>query len=231
MRTRISWLPLLALCAWAIDPISASPAVPQRMTAAAPNAFGSIALPLDSNQFSNRWNRVAAASSSPKLSELITPARAMTRPGQFRFVNAAVNRSVEFRPDQGDRWSTADETLRRAAGDCEDYVIAKMQALKALGVPERDMFLTVGQDDAARQAHAVLLVRAGGQFWVMDNRSDRLIADSQFRDFKPMISFRADGKSWLHGKRKRLQDPDIRDLLDGKRRRLREPSISDLLAA
>lgn len=215
MRTRISWLPLLALCAWAIDPLSASPAVPQRMATAAPNAFGSIALPLGSNQLSDRWNRVAAARNSTRLGELITPARAMTRPSQVKFVNAAVNRSIEFRPDMGDRWSTADETLSRAAGDCEDYVIAKMQALKALGVPEREMFLTVGQDDAARQAHAVLLIRVGDQFWVMDNRSDRLITDSQFRGFKPMISFRADGKSWLHGFKHRLREPDISDLLAG----------------
>ena len=88
-----------------------------------------------------------------------------------------------------------------------------MHALKQLGVSERDLFLTVGQDTAVRRPHAVLLLRAGGRFWVLDNRSDRPIPDSQFRDFTPMISFRADGKSWLHGIRHRLRDPDISELL------------------
>ena len=123
----------------------------------------------------------------------------MDRTGQARFVNAALNQRIGFRPDQGDRWATVGETLSSAAGDCEDYAIAKMHALRALGVPERDLFLTLGRDNAVRQAHAVLLVRVSGQYWVMDNRTDRLIPHEQFRDFSPMISLRADGKSWLHG--------------------------------
>ena len=123
----------------------------------------------------------------------------MGRTGQARFVNAALNRRIEFRPDKGDRWSPAGETLSRSAGDCEDYAIAKMHALRELGVPDRDMFLTLGRDTAVRQAHAVLLVRLAGQYWVMDNRTDRLIPHEQFRDFAPIISLRADGKSWLHG--------------------------------
>lgn len=144
---------------------------------------------------------------------MIAPAQSLDAASQARFVNAALNRRIEFQPEKGDRWATPAETLGRAAGDCEDYAVAKMQALKQLGVPERDLFLTVGQDTALRQAHAVLLVRAGSRFWVLDNRSDRLIPDSQFRDFMPTISFRADGKSWFHGYRHRLRQPDVGDLL------------------
>jgi predicted transglutaminase-like cysteine proteinase len=169
------------------------------VSAAAPHAFGSVALPLGPNRFSSRWHRVALAGGSPQLVQIIAPARSMDAKGQAQFVNAALNRRIGFRPDHGDRWSTAGETLARAAGDCEDYAIAKMQALKELGVPASDLFVTIGRDNAFRQAHAVLLLRAGGRFWVMDNRSDRLIPDSQFLDFHPIISFRSDGRSWLHG--------------------------------
>lgn len=200
LRSRFSWAPLIALAAWAMAPLNAAPA-PQSspVAASSPNAFGSVALPLGPNRFSERWRQAAAPGRSPQLLQLISPARSLDGPSQARFVNAALNRRIEFRSDKGDRWSTAGETLNRAAGDCEDYAIAKMQALKALGVSERDLFLTIGKDHAARQHHAVLLLRANGRFWVMDNRSDRLIPDSQFRDFMPIISFRADGKSWLHG--------------------------------
>lgn len=215
LTTRISWLALVALCAWAIEPLSASPAAPRQVAAASgPNAFGTVTLPAGPNRFSARWKRLASAEGSPDLSELVSPARSLDAASQARFVNATLNHRIAFRPEKGDRWSTPAETLSKAAGDCEDYAVAKMHALKELGVSERDMFVTVGRDTAVRQAHAVLLLRIGGRYWVMDNRSDRLIPDSQFRDFTPMISFRADGKSWLHGfKRHRLRAPDISELL------------------
>lgn len=228
MFTRIPWLLLLALCALAAKPLLAVPVVPQ---AAAPNAFGSVALPLGPNKFSERWRRVASAGGSSRLSEIISPARSLDPTRQARFVNAALNRKIEFQQEQGDRWSTPAETLGSAAGDCEDYAVAKMHALKQLGVSERNLFLTVGQDTATREAHAVLLLRSGGRFWVMDNRSDRLIPDSQFRDFTPTVSFRADGKSWFHGTKHRLRAPDVNKLLPGYEQRLREPDVGVLLAA
>lgn len=198
-----SLLSLAALCACAIEPVAATPPRGQPAPATlGPDAFGSVALPLGPNRFSQRWRRAASGGGPPRLIELISPARGMNRAGQARFVNAALNRRIAFRPDDGDRWSTASETMSRAAGDCEDYAIAKMQALRALGVPDQDLFLTIGQDLAVRQAHAVLLVRVGGRFWVLDNRHDRLIPDDQYRDFMPTLSLRADGKSWLHGFRR-----------------------------
>lgn len=202
MRSGLCLLPLVALCAGASDPSLAARVKASRSVATAgPDAFGSVALPLGPNRFSQRWRR-AAADGSPRLIEMISPARRMDRAGQARFVNAALNRRIAFRSDTGDRWSTARETISRSAGDCEDYAIAKMQALRALGVPDNDLFLTIGQDLAVRQAHAVLLVRVGGHFWVLDNRHDRLIPDDQYRDFMPTLSLRADGKGWLHGFRR-----------------------------
>lgn len=230
MLTRISWLVLLVLCALAAKPLHSLPALPHK-AASAPNAFGSMALPLGPNKFSDRWHRVASAGGSSRLSEIISPARSLDGTRQARFVNALLNRRIDFRPEQGDRWATPAETLLSAAGDCEDYAVAKMHALKQLGVPESNLFLTVGQDTATREAHAVLLLRSGGRFWVMDNRSDRLIPDSQFKDFTPTVSFRADGKSWFHGVKHRLRNPDINKLLPAYENRLREPDIGELLAA
>lgn len=203
MRSRACILPLVVLCAGVSEPASAAPAKqPSATIASGPDAFGSVGLPLGPNRFSQRWRRAIAGGDPPRLIEMISPARQMDRSGQARFVNAALNRQISFRPDTGDRWSTVSETIGRSAGDCEDYAIAKMQALRALGVPDSDLFLTIGQDLAIRQAHAVLLVRLGGRFWVLDNRHDRLIPDDQYRDFMPTISLRADGKSWLHGFRR-----------------------------
>lgn len=176
MRSRFTWLPLIALCVWAIDPLRAAPSAPRHTTSTAgPNAFGTVTLPLGPNRYSARWQRLAKADRSAGIVRIVLPAQQLGRNGQARFVNAALNKRIAFRADRGDLWSPASETLRRAAGDCEDYAIAKMHALRALGVPDQDMFMTLGRDNAVRQAHAVLLVRLAGQYWVMDNRTDRLI--------------------------------------------------------
>ena len=71
--------------------------------------------------------------------------------------------------------------------------------MRNLGVPASDLFMTIGHDGLAGVAHAVLLVRAHGQVWVLDNRVDQLIPQQSYRQFYPIISFSASGRSWLHG--------------------------------
>lgn len=183
--------------------VPAAPAAARSAAAAAgPNAFGSVALGLGHTRYSDRWRRVAASGAGAQLPGLVKPARALTAAAKADYVNAMLNRRIRYRFDthaSGDYWATARETLSSGAGDCEDYVIAKMHALRASGVPASDLFMTIGQDSAAGAAHAVLLVRAGGRLLVLDNRIDRPVAQEAYRDFYPIISFSASGKSWLHG--------------------------------
>jgi predicted transglutaminase-like cysteine proteinase len=118
-------------------------------------------------------------------------------------VNSAVNKAIQYREDSAnwgvaDYWASAAETIGRGAGDCEDYAIAKMQVLRASGVPANDMFLVVGNDVAARSAHAMLLVRLGDSYRVLDNFQDEVRADSEYRDFHPVITLSSAGR-WLHG--------------------------------
>lgn len=181
--------------------------------AAAPDAFGSVGLALGPNRYSERWRRVSASGDSSELARLVQPARALGAPAKAAFVNAALNRRISYRFDtdpSGDRWASAAETLRKGAGDCEDYVIAKMHALRRLGVPARDLYMTIGQEGTAGAAHAVLLVRAGGGLYVLDNRTDRLIAERDYRGFHPIISFSAAGGSWLHGYKRGRTPPAVK---------------------
>jgi predicted transglutaminase-like cysteine proteinase len=166
-----------------------------------PNVFGSIGLPLGHTRYSDRWRRVASSNAPGSLQQLTQPARSLPGSAKARFVNAALNHTIRYRFDtnpSGDHWATPRETLDQRAGDCEDFVIAKMHALRDLGVPPSDLFMIIGHDATAGVAHAVLLVRAQGQFWVLDNRSDQLIPQQDYRQFYPIISFSAAGRSWLH---------------------------------
>ncbi|HEY0630095.1 MAG TPA: transglutaminase-like cysteine peptidase [Sphingomicrobium sp.] len=177
-------------------------APPAASAADAPSIFGTIALPLKSTRFDDRWRRVLRSGLAAR--QLLAPlaaARRVPPAEQLRLVNASVNARIRYRPDihpSGDHWSTAQQTVGRSAGDCEDYAIAKLQALKALGVPERDLFMTIGHEGSADAVHAVLVARVDGRFFVLDNRTDQLIPHERYGGFYPMLTFGA-RSSWLHG--------------------------------
>lgn len=167
----------------------------------APHVFGTIALPLRTTRFDDRWRRVLHSGAPAKhLASLLRTARQAPQIEKLRLVNGSLNERIRYRHDidSGDHWSTAGETLSQSAGDCEDYVIAKLQALKLLGVPERNLFMTIGHDGVAGAVHAVLVARVKGQFFVLDNRTNQLIPDNQYRGFYPIMTF-GTGSRWLHG--------------------------------
>lgn len=178
------------------------PPTPSAIKARAPHVFGTIALPLKSTRYDDRWRRALRSEAAPReLTMLVAAARRAPKIEQLRLVNASLNERIRYRHDShpsGDHWSTARETLSRSAGDCEDYVIAKLQALKALGVPERDLFMTIGHGGSSSAVHAVLVARTGDRFFVLDNRTNELIPHEQYGGFYPMITFGA-RSSWLHG--------------------------------
>ena len=167
----------------------------------APHVFGTIALPLKATRFDDRWRRVLRSGALAKhLTPLLRTARQAPKIEQLRLVNGSLNERIRYRHDIGssDRWSTATETLSQSAGDCEDYVIAKLQTLKLLGVPERDLFMTIGHDGVAGAVHAVLVARVEGQFFVLDNRTSRLIPHNRYQGFYPIMTFGTESR-WLHG--------------------------------
>lgn len=179
-----------------------------------PNVFGSIALPVANSRYSARWARVLHDARPQSLRTLVSPARGHDRGQQASFVNASLNHRLSYRYDthpSGDHWATASETLAKSAGDCEDFVITKMQALRSLGVPAEDLYMTIGTDAAVGAVHAVLLVRQGGRFWVLDNRRDRVIAQESYRDFYPILTFSRD-RTWLHGYKRGTTPAAVRAL-------------------
>lgn len=166
--------------------------------------FGTSLLLVGSTPYDSKWARVAHAS-LPASSGIVARARGLTGLDRLRAVNAAVNRAISYREDsdlwgQPDHWATPREALSKGSGDCEDYAIAKMQALRAVGIPASELFLVVGTDLVARGGHALLVVRHAGEHWVLDNFHDEVRPSSLYRDFRPTLSF-GGGRAWLHGYR------------------------------
>jgi predicted transglutaminase-like cysteine proteinase len=151
-----------------------------------------------------RWRRVSSADrNDPRIAEIVAPAAAMDMMHKLALVQAEVNHRVTWRADLdgygvGDYWANAGETLTKGVGDSEDIAVVKIQALKAAGFSPRDLYLSVGRD-SKRGADALLLVRAEGQFYALDDRSERPLTAEQYRRFVPVITL-GQGRSWLHGR-------------------------------
>jgi len=73
--------------------------------------------------------------------------------------------------------------------------------LRRAGFAERDLYFVVLKDLARRADHAVLVVRSGGRFLVLDNGTDRMIDSADIRDYRPILTFTA-GQRFAHGYRR-----------------------------
>jgi len=112
---------------------------------------------------------------------------------QLRHVSASINKMVTYRTDQEnhdrlDQWSTPNETLGRASGDCEDYAILKMAILSHLGVPVNAMEIVVVKDTSRRLFHAVLSVALDDRTVILDNMTDAVESDTEKRSYAPLFS-------------------------------------------
>lgn len=124
----------------------------------------------------------------------------------LRAVNRAVNAAVRYQTDAvtwgvEDYWASPAETLARGAGDCEDYALLKMAMLAALGVADSRMTVVVVKDTVRGIGHAVLAVRVGERFAILDNLTDAVRGDGEIASYLPLYSIGPTG-AWLHGRRR-----------------------------
>ena len=183
------------------------PAAPIFVTAnVGPSMLGTIALPIRAARFAESWGRASAdATRSPEVQRLIAPARAMGRLQKVNFVQSAVHARVRWMSDatqwgQHDYWATAQQTLARGAGDMEDRAIVKMQALRALGFSNNDLFLTLGRDRVGGPI-TVLMVRIEGRYFMVDDTGGpATLLDRRGHEFQPQLTFGTSG-SWVHARR------------------------------
>lgn len=170
-----------------------------------PDIFGSVALRVGHTPLDARWHRVEH---SPVGGAAASFAQALRGKGAFErleAVNWYVNKRVRFVDDsvqygRADVWSAANDTLARGRGDCEDFAIAKLAMLRRAGIAEKDLYLVILRDTVRRADHAVLVVRAAGHMYVLDNGTDQLLDSETVSDYRPIFTFAAGG-TFTHGYR------------------------------
>lgn len=180
--------------------------VEARVSTGAPDLFGTKAIRVSATRLDGKWKRVSRTAFGAGPAIRIAHAG---RAEQLRQVNSWVNHAITFSEDRrtygkADHWASAQETLRRGRGDCEDFAIAKMQILRAAGVPLRDLNLMIVRDLVRRQDHAVLAVRTEAGFAILDSNTDRVLRAEDVADYRPIITFSSEG-AWIHGYAERPQ--------------------------
>jgi predicted transglutaminase-like cysteine proteinase len=124
----------------------------------------------------------------PVLSQLEAVNRFVNK---YPYIEDIVNWGLE------DYWATVYE-FQRKSGDCEDYAIAKYMSLRALGVPEDDMRIEIVQDlNLGGILHAVLIVFADDEVYVLDNQIKQVMRAVDIYHYKPIYSIN-ESHWWRH---------------------------------
>ena len=115
-------------------------------------------------------------------------------------MNQFFNSRIRFTDDisvwgQQDYWATPVEALRKGAGDCEDYAIAKYFTLRQLGVPASQLRITYVKALQLNQAHMVLTWYSAPDAvpLVLDNLKPNILPASARSDLLPVYSFNGEG--------------------------------------
>lgn len=131
-----------------------------------------------------RTMRVASATNPDKkfLGGLDVPGLQLSsdEAGKVAEINAVLNRTIIAASDgklhgQQDFWTVPrPDNGGRLAGDCEDYVLAKREALLRLGIAPERLSIALARTPQGED-HAVLLLAYPDGDYVLDNRDSRVL--------------------------------------------------------
>jgi len=151
-------------------------------------------------------------------SEMLQGERNLPEQEQLSAVNRYFNQQLAFQDEvriwqQSDYWATPVEALIKAAGDCEDYALAKYFSLRQLGVPSDKLRITYVKALTRNQAHMVLTYYSspGAEPLVLDNLIGDIRPASQRKDLLPVYAFNAEGL-YLPGKQGSQRSGDSKKL-------------------
>jgi predicted transglutaminase-like cysteine proteinase len=125
-----------------------------------------------------------------QLLAIVDNARAREGRARLGEINRAINLAIRPMSDLAqhgatDVWSPPLVTFTSGAGDCEDYAIAKLVALRLAGVSPDDLRVVIMHDTIRDEDHAVAAARLDGQWLTLDNRRMAMVEDADVRNYRP----------------------------------------------
>ena len=125
-----------------------------------------------------------------RLLAIVDAARQREGRAKLGEVNRAINLALRSTSDEAqygetDVWAPPLASFLHAAGDCEDYAIAKFAALRLAGLASGDLRILIMRNTARGDDHAVAMARLDGRWLTLDNRRMAMIEDADIRDYRP----------------------------------------------
>ncbi|MCK1357812.1 transglutaminase-like cysteine peptidase [Bradyrhizobium sp. 199] len=130
-----------------------------------------------------------ASPAAVKLLAIVDQARAREGRARLGETNRAINLAIRAANDGiDDVWSSPLATFARGAGDCEDYAVAKLAALRLAGILPEDLRIVVVRDVRAGEEHAVVAAKLDGHWLMLDNRRMAMVEDDAVRGYQPLFT-------------------------------------------
>ncbi len=148
-------------------------------------------------------NRAACTTTTMKTwHDLVKTARQTDQMTRLRMVNSYFN-NWKYKSDRegygvSEHWASPAEFMNNS-GDCEDYAIVKYFTLRFLGFNDTNMRLVSVVDTIKGIGHSVLAVNTQGTTYVLDNNSNGLYRDVQYKHYVPKYSVNQSGR-WIHAR-------------------------------
>jgi predicted transglutaminase-like cysteine proteinase len=127
-----------------------------------------------------------------QLLAIVDNARAREGRARLGEINRAINLAIRPMSDLAqygeiDVWSSPLATFGHGAGDCEDYAIAKLVALRQAGISPDDLRIVIIRDTIRGEDHAVAAARLDGHWLTLDNRRMAMVEDANVRNYRPLF--------------------------------------------
>lgn len=108
-----------------------------------------------------------------KINKQIEKLKKLPKLEQAREVNRFFNFAIKYTSDikvygKKDYKATIEETIQTMKGDCDDYAIAKIQALTYLGFNTESIMVVVSQEPSQAK-HMKLYVKLEKEYYILDN--------------------------------------------------------------
>ena len=110
------------------------------------------------------------------------------------FFNYVPYKSDQKNWNKKDYWATPLEFLGKDKGDCEDYVIAKYAALRALGFESKTLFFSYVKSKRFKGGHMVLsyFETPSSIPLILDNTNYKVFPANKRKDLIPIYNFNAE---------------------------------------
>jgi len=141
-----------------------------------------------------------ASTAALRFLAIVDQARARDGRARLGEINRAINLAIRPVSDlaqygEVDVWSSPLSTLRRGAGDCEDYAIAKYVALRQAGMAADDLRIIIFRDTIRGEDHAAAAARLDGHWLILDNQRMAMVDDANARSLRPLFIINDSGIS------------------------------------